>query len=73
MYSDLEPDKVLDLLHLPNRDMYAEYDIGKRPSGAELETEIFISKEKVADEQSLDLNVVYTPYKGALTSLTSKR
>jgi len=29
-----------------------------------MKTEIFISKEKVPDGQTLNLNMVYTPYKG---------
>lgn len=52
-----------------NYDMYAEYDPVKRlkpwniPESAMIETEIFISKEKVLDGQSLDLVLVFTPYK----------
>ncbi|KYN42273.1 hypothetical protein ALC56_03411 [Trachymyrmex septentrionalis] len=53
----------------PNYDIYAEYDPVKksklwsiRSDSAMIETEIFISKERVPDGQSLDLTIVYTPY-----------
>jgi len=35
----------------------------------EMKTEIFISKEKVLDGQTLDLSIIYTPYKGISHSL----
>lgn len=50
-------------------DMYAEYDPVKKwkllpmTETATIETEIFISKERVPDGQSLDLIIAYTPYK----------
>ncbi|KAH0948410.1 hypothetical protein HN011_002801 [Eciton burchellii] len=44
-------------------DIYAEFDIGKPQTGVDMKTEIFISKEKVPDGQTLNLNMVYTPYK----------
>lgn len=51
-----------------NYDMYAEYDPIKKfklwnTESATIETEIFISKGKVPDGQSLDLVLVFTPYK----------
>ncbi|XP_077257019.1 uncharacterized protein LOC143894539 [Temnothorax americanus] len=55
-----------------NYDMYAEYDPVRhfvatwKPWSTEtatIETEIYISKEKVPDGQSLDLIIAYTPYK----------
>jgi len=55
--------------------MYAEYDPIKDPKRwkpwlvnrlAAIETEIFISKERLPDGQSLDLIIVYTPYKSML-------
>jgi len=59
-----------------NYDMYAEYDPIKDPAKkwkpwsidfakdfATIETEIFISKERLSDGQSLNLIIVYTPYK----------
>ncbi|XP_029172472.1 uncharacterized protein LOC114941617 [Nylanderia fulva] len=55
-----------DTLH----DEYAEFDpikklkvLSMEISTTELETEIFISKEKVADGEYLDLSIVYTPYR----------
>lgn len=47
---------------LPAR-TYAEYDPGSRRSGGELETEIFISKERLQEGEFLALTIVYTPYK----------
>lgn len=52
-------------------DMLAEYDMGKLLMGAEMKTDIFISKERVPDGQTLDLTIIYTPYKGILLSLPS--
>lgn len=53
-----------------NYDMYAEYDPIKKlklpwslTESAIIETKIFISKDKVPDGQSLDLFLVFTPYK----------
>lgn len=55
-----------DTLH----DQYAEFDPIKKVKlfpmeiiTTELETEIFISKEKVTDGDYLDLSIVYTPYR----------
>ncbi|XP_076638444.1 uncharacterized protein LOC143350306 [Colletes latitarsis] len=42
---------------------FAEHDPGEYKSGGELETEIFISKEKLRDGEFLALSIVYTPYK----------
>ncbi|XP_054004154.1 uncharacterized protein LOC128890031 [Hylaeus anthracinus] len=42
---------------------FAEYDPSESKSGGELETEIFISKEKLMDGEFLALKIVYTPYK----------
>lgn len=58
-----------------NYDMYAEYDPIKRLKPwnipeATIETEIFISKKKVPDGQSLDLILVFTPYKSIYILLT---
>jgi len=51
-------------VHDNTYDTFAEFDIGKPPIGVEMKTEIFISKEKVSDGQTLDLKIIYTPYKG---------
>ncbi|XP_076293757.1 uncharacterized protein LOC143215484 [Lasioglossum baleicum] len=42
---------------------FAEYDPSGRKSGGELETEIFISKNKLENDEFLALSIVYTPYK----------
>ncbi|KAL6434479.1 hypothetical protein ACFW04_006105 [Cataglyphis niger] len=53
---------------LQSHDKYAEFDAIKKsktfsiePVITEFETEIFISKERLLDEEYLDLNIVYTP------------
>ncbi|KAG7210902.1 hypothetical protein KM043_016280 [Ampulex compressa] len=46
-----------------SRNVYAEFDPSTRSSGGELQTEIFISKERLQEGQSLDLIIVYTPYR----------
>lgn len=56
-----------------NYDMYAEYDPVKKgklwtmSETAIIETEIFISKERVPDGQFLDLIIAYTPYKSSVS------
>lgn len=67
MYPDLENNNGNDSRTL-SYDMFAEYDPLKKlklwnTEGAAIETEIFISKEKMPEGQSLDLILVYTPYK----------
>lgn len=56
----------MDNLYMQTYDTYAEYDPGKRMSGIEFETEIFISKQKVPNGESLDLSIIYTPFKSTL-------
>ncbi|XP_076234558.1 uncharacterized protein LOC143179288 [Calliopsis andreniformis] len=56
---------------LPAR-TYAEYDPGDLRSGGELETEIFISKERLQEGEFLTLTIVYTPYKNCSNVDTTK-
>ncbi|XP_078036144.1 uncharacterized protein LOC144469580 [Augochlora pura] len=51
---------------------FAEYDPSGRKSGGELETEIFISKNKLQDEEFLALSIVYTPYRSCNNSDPAK-
>lgn len=46
---------------------YAEYDPSNHKSNAELETEIFISKEKLEEGELLALRIAYTPFGSKLT------
>lgn len=41
---------------------YAEYDPSNHKSSAELETEIFISKEKLEEGEFLALRIAYTSF-----------
>ncbi|XP_031836790.1 uncharacterized protein LOC116428814 [Nomia melanderi] len=43
--------------------IFAEFDPSTRKSGGELETEIFISRNKLEEGEFLALSIVYTPYK----------
>ena len=46
---------------------YAEYDPSSHKSNAELETEIFISKEKLEEGEFLALRIAYTSFGSKLT------
>ncbi|XP_003702844.1 uncharacterized protein LOC100877956 [Megachile rotundata] len=47
----------------PSARTYAEFDPSGYKSGAELETEIFVSNEKLQEGESLSLSIAYTPFK----------
>lgn len=46
---------------------YAEFDPSSHNSGAELETEIFVSNEKLQEGEFLTLSIAYTVFKSNFT------